>query len=167
MPKHRTRGSQADRRLELLEALIEHRGEQLMEATVAACAIIAHADGVVVPAEVRRVISIARTDPLLCLFPPEAVLAQFEAHADAIAADFGKGRAEALRDVAPLATRPGLARVVLDACLAVTCADDRVHPGEMQAIALVRDTLGLAPEPGGSAHPSEPGRGAMQRAAGL
>lgn len=144
-----TRERLAAARIELLEALIELRGRMLLEATAAGCAIIAYADGKVVPAETRRLLSLTRTDPLLSLFPHEAVLAAFEAHAGAFALDPRHGRADALRRIVPLASHPRLGRVVLEACLAVARADDLVHPREIEAARLVRDALGFAPEPGG------------------
>ncbi|MBC7801700.1 MAG: tellurite resistance TerB family protein, partial [Gemmatimonadaceae bacterium] len=59
-------------RLELLEAVLDHRGALLMEAMVAACAIVAHADGRVQPGEPQRMLAAMRTDPLLSAFPRAA-----------------------------------------------------------------------------------------------
>ena len=134
-------------RLDLLEALIEHRGELLMEAMVAGCAIVAFADGEAVPAERRRVLAQLRSHILLSLFPHDRVAAEFDAHADAFDRAPAQARAAALRLVAPLAPHPRLARVVLRACLDVTVADGVVHPGEVKAVSMVRDALGLGPDP--------------------
>lgn len=153
-------------RLELLEALIEDRGALLMEATAAGCAIVAHADGEVVPAETRRLLSVMRTDPLLSMFPQDAVLAEFAGHARALVHDLQRGRANALLQIMPLASHPRLARVVLEACLAVTRADGLVHPREVEAVRLVRDALGLSPEPGGAPeHPARHASAPLQQAA--
>ena len=65
MPKKHMRDRCEAARLEL----IEHRGEVLMETTVAGCALIAHADGEVAPAETQRMLAIMRTDPRLSMFP--------------------------------------------------------------------------------------------------
>lgn len=156
MSKRYTHARHTAARLELLAALIECHGERLLEATAAGCAIVAHADGEAVPAEAQRLLDVARTDPLLSMFVREAVLAEFASHARAFALDPERARADALRRVAPLAARPRLARAVLDACLAVTRADGLVHPREVEAVRLVRDALGLAPDPGGA--PARPGR---------
>lgn len=156
MPKKHTRDRCEAARLELIEALIEHRGEALMEATVAGCALIAHADGEVAPAETQRMLAIMRTDPLLSMFPRNTVVAEFEAHGRAFALHPMQGRAQALRQVGAAALQPRLARVVLNACLAVTHADDLVHPREVEQVKLVRDALGLASDPG--APPARTGR---------
>ena len=150
MPNKHTRHRYEAARLELLEALIEYRGETLMEATVAGCALIAHADGSVVPAETQHMLAVMRTDPLLSMFPRDTVLAEFEAHGRAFALDPEQGREQALRRIGSMASQPRLARVVLHACLAVTRADDLVHPREVEQVRLVRDALGLPSDSGGS-----------------
>lgn len=134
-------------RLDLLEALIEHRGEMLMEALVAGCAVVAHGDGEAVPAERQRVFAQLRSHILLSLFPHDRVAAEFDNHARAFSRGPAQARAGALRLVAPLAPHPRLARVVLQACLDVVFADGVVHPGEVEAVGAVRDALGLGPDP--------------------
>ena len=162
MPNKYTRDRYEAARLELLEALIEYRGETLREATVAGCALIAHADGTVVPAEKQRMLAVMRADPLLSMFPHDTVLAEFEAHGRALALDPARGQALALRQIEAMAPQTRLARVVLNACLAVTRADGHVHPREVEQVRLVRDALGLAPETGGS-----PARAGQRPTAGL
>lgn len=162
MPKKHTRDRCEAARLELIEALIEYRGEALMEATIAGCALVAHADGEVVPAEMRRMLADMRTDPLLSMFPRDTVVAEFEAHGRALALHPAQARAQALRQIKAAALQPRLARVVLNACLAVTRADDLVHPSEVEQVRLVRDALGLAPDPGGA--PARTGRRSKRQA---
>lgn len=149
MPKRDTRDRHEASRLELLEALIEYRGKALMEATIASCALIANADGEVTLVEARRMLAIMRTDPLLSMFPRNTVILEFEAHGRALALDPVQGRAQALWQITAAALQPRLARVVLNACLAVTRADGLVHPREVEQTKLVRDALGLAADPEG------------------
>lgn len=145
--------------LDVMEALIEYRGEALMDATIAGCALIAHADGEVLPVETQRMLAVMRTDPLLSMFPRDAVVAEFEAHGRAIALHPAQGRAQALQQIKAAALQPRLARVVLNACLAVTRADGLVHPREVEQVELVRDALGLASGQGGD--PARTGRRPM------
>lgn len=160
MPKKHIRDRYEIALLDLVEALIEYRGEALMDATIAGCALVAHADGEVAPAETQRMLAVMRTDPLLSMFPRDAVVAEFEAHGRAIALHPAQGRAQALRQIKTAALQPRLARVVLNACLAVTRADGRTHPREVEQVELVRDALGLASDPGGcparTGRPSKP-----------
>ena len=138
-------------RAEVLEALIQYRGEKLMEATVAACALVAHADGELAPVERAQMLQFMRADALLSMFPRDEVLHTFYVHAAAFATDPKGARDAALRCIEPLAAHPRQARIVLTACLLLADADGQVHPAERQAVRLVREALGLGPDRGGSA----------------
>jgi tellurite resistance protein TerB len=133
-------------RADLLVALIELRSEALLAATVAACAVVAHADGEVAPAERRRVVTLMRTNPLLSMFPRDVVQTAFAAQQRAFERDAEAARSAALGVVATLAERPRHARVVLEACRAITLADARVHTREIAAMHRVRAALRLPPE---------------------
>jgi tellurite resistance protein TerB len=129
-------------RAEVMDALIELRGTSLMDATVAACAIIAHADGDVSPAERRRVITLMQADRLLSLFARDEVRAAFDAYESAFAENPGLAMEQALMAIMPAARRREEARVVLQACLLITAADGRIDRRELDAIGLVREALG-------------------------
>lgn len=133
-------------RADLLTALIELRSAALLEATVAACALVAHADGEVAPAERRLLFELMRTDPLLSMFPRDVVRHAFTTHQRAFERDPEAAAEAALAQIAPLAERPRHARVALEACRAMTTADARVHPSEVAALQRVRAALGLAAE---------------------
>ncbi len=149
-PKNFRRSRHDNLREELLSAMIEYRGSDLMEATIAACAIIAHADGDVAAVERARMMQLMQTDPLLAMFPREAVLHEFATHARAFEADYGDALQEAIRPVMKLAGRKQYSQIVLNACLLITAADGRVDPRELEAISLVRDALNLEPASGGA-----------------
>lgn len=123
----------------------EHRGELMMEALVAACAVLAHADGHASGSERLRALVLMHDDPLMAVFPQDVLRASLEAHDRAFATDPAAARAEALRRVALLASQPHKARVVLEACATIGRADGRVGEAEMAALRAVRDALGLAP----------------------
>jgi tellurite resistance protein TerB len=138
--KHRNDGLRAD----LLTALIHLRSEALLEAAVAGCAVIAHSDGEVAPAERQLVFGLMRHDPLLSMFPRDVVQRAFALQHQAFSQDPDAARQAALRQVATLADRPRHALVVLEACRVMTSADRRVHPGEIEALARVRHALGFS-----------------------
>ncbi len=147
MPNKYSRHRHAAIRLELLSALIEYRSGRLMEATVAGCAVVAHADGEVSPQELAEMFLVMRTDPLMSMFPRDSIVSEFDTHVWAWQENARTARNEALKQVSLLAPQPRLGRIVIQACINVTQADGRVHPGEIEAIAQVRDALGLDPEP--------------------
>ncbi len=131
-------------RAEVMDALMELRGTMLMDATIAACALIAHADGDVSPAERARVMSTMRGDKLLSMFEHAEVRAAFDAHASAFSDDPAEAIETALRAIMPLAGRRQESHVVLQACLLITAADGRIDQRELDAIGLVREALGLS-----------------------
>ena len=150
MPKKNVRYRHNDLRLELIQAILDYRSEALMAATIAGCAIIAHADGEAAPAERRRMLEIMRAEPLLSVFPRDNVLAEFEAHDRTFNDDPVTARAAALDQVRPMASHPRLARIVLKACVAIAHADEFVHRREVEAIILICRALALPPEDSGA-----------------
>lgn len=154
MPNKYSRRRYAAVRLELLSALLEYRSGKLMEATVAGCAVVAHADGEVLPQEVGRMFSAMEADPLMSMFSRDSIASEFDAHAWAWQEDAEAAREAALEQIRSLAPQPRLGRIVLQACMDVTHADGRVHSREIEAIELVREALGLDPEP--AARPRAP-----------
>lgn len=138
----------------LRAAAQEHRGELMMEALVAACAVLSHADGRATGSERLRALALLQDDPLMAVFPRAALRASLDAHDRAFAADPAAARAEALRRVGHLASQPHKARMVLEACATICRADGRVGETEVAALRGVRDALGLAP---GQPDPAPPG----------
>jgi tellurite resistance protein len=131
-------------RVEVMDALIELHGTRLMDATIAACAVVALADGDVAASERARVLTVMRKDALLSMFAQDEVRAAFDAHAGAFVENPAAAIEQALHAIMPLAGRGREARVVLEACLLITAADGRIDPRELDAIGLVREALGLA-----------------------
>ena len=134
-------------RLDLLSALNEYRSGRLMGATVAGCAVVAHADGEVLPQEVARMFLAMGADPLMSMFSRDSIALEFSMHICAWQENAKAARAAALKQVSLLAPQFHLGHLVLQACMDVTHADGQVHPREIEAIAQVRKALGLDPEP--------------------
>ncbi|HEX2941614.1 MAG TPA: tellurite resistance TerB family protein [Rhodopila sp.] len=138
-----------------LEAMFGSRCEMLMDATIAGCAIVAHADGRLDQVEIRRMMIDMREHPMLASLPRETIAAEFENHRSTFAISPAEGRMNALRMVRPLSQYPRLGQWVLDVCTDVARADHHLHPTEIDAIFLLRRTLGLPPEASGA--PVTPG----------
>lgn len=132
-------------RLQLLTAAHQHRGEALLDAIAAACAIVTHADAGECAAERRSLQALQRSDPLLAALPADELSSRLAAHAEAWRADPAAARAAALRALAPMRAEPAQARLVLDACARMPRADGHVAPREVDAVREVRDALGLGP----------------------
>ena len=119
----------------------QHRGILMVEALVAACAVIARADGKSSPIERWRLSTVLADDPLLASLPADIADEASEMHRRAFLSDPVAARAAALQQVARVASEPHKARMVFDACVLVTRADQRTHPAELQALRDVKAAL--------------------------
>lgn len=121
----------------------QHRGVLMMEALIAACAVIAQADGKSSAIERWRLATVLADDKLLAALPQDIAATASANHRRDFLADPAAARAAALEAVARLAPEPQKALMVFDACLLVTRADERTHPAELQTLRDVKAALGL------------------------
>jgi tellurite resistance protein TerB len=117
---------------------------ELLEAMIAACAIIAHADGSVAPTERRRIFKLMRALPNFAAFPSETVELEFTRHEQAFSDHHELGRKHALEVVARLKPHPGETRLLLSACATVLEADGVYHPQEYAELSAIAKTLSAA-----------------------
>lgn len=115
------------------------------DASMAVCALVAAADGHVDPAERQHVESLVLSDEVLRNFPPEQLRERFGRNVDLLTADFARGRAEVLREVAKAAKKPAEARAVVQIGIVIAGADGYVAPAEEQVLREVCAELGLSP----------------------
>jgi tellurite resistance protein len=111
--------------------------EQFMEAMIAACAIVAHADGELDGAERRRVFRLMRALPQFETFSGAEVAAEFERQEQAFTYDPHLAKDRALDLIEFLQANPREARQLLDACQHVLEADGVRHPREYAALAEI------------------------------
>lgn len=116
--------------------------DDLMEAMVAACAMVAHADGCVDIKERRRVLQLMRALPAFSGFSSETVAEEFARHEHAFQHDPFRAREAALNAIAALRPRVSEVRMLLSACQYVLEADGFYHPQEYQALQEVSKALG-------------------------
>ncbi|MBL1100289.1 tellurite resistance TerB family protein [Streptomyces coffeae] len=114
------------------------------DASMAVCALVAAADGHVDPAERQHVESLILSNDVLQNFPPDQLRTRFNKHVDVMTADFARGKAEALQEVAKAAKKPAEARAVVQTGIVVAGADGYVSPAEEQVLREVCGTLGLS-----------------------
>ena len=116
---------------------------EFMEALVAAYSLVAHADGEVSPAERRRLMLIARTEPRLSFFSHEEVSEELAMHEANYLLDVEVATEIALEKLDPLNGQPVQAKAVVDACRLAIVADGTLHPSEMRVLTIIRERLGL------------------------
>lgn len=118
--------------------------KHLMEAMVAACALIAYADGRLSPSERQRVIHIMRALPPFEGVSPEVVAMEFARHEQAFTQEPSIARDNVLRTIEGLMPYPWEVRLLLSACQKVLEADGVYHFKEYQALHDIGQALSAA-----------------------
>lgn len=126
----------------ILEAALARSGAML-EAMVAACSLIAHADGEVAPAERRRTLTVLRDKLPTGIFSRSAVAEEIAEHEANFRLDPEVAQQIARERLAFVAGQPRAAQLVIDACRQIIPADGIAHPAEYRILAEIKALLGL------------------------
>ena len=124
------------------EAAVSQTGP-LMEALVAAYALMAHADGEVAGAERRRLFAILRDNPLLSMFSREDVAEEAAVHEANFRLDPELAQQIAREKLQPVIGQGRATRLVIAACREIIPADGVAHPAEYRALASIKAILGV------------------------
>ena len=116
-----------------------------MDAVVAACALVAQADGWVTPEERDRTVERMSWTPAIALFGPHEVIAAFETLVDRF--EYFPAQGQAVAEAAVRRVRPDRrsARWLVDTACAVAMADGGLDGEERTAILRLCDLLDLDP----------------------
>ncbi|MCA1034000.1 TerB family tellurite resistance protein [Bacillus infantis] len=121
------------------------KSQDVLEAIVAACALVAMADGRLDPAERQKMVEFVNQSDELRVFDTQKVIQQFNLYVQKIERDPSIGRAEAFRALGRIRTKPEIARLVARYCIAIGFADGHFDPNEQQAVSDICRELGLNP----------------------
>jgi tellurite resistance protein len=116
---------------------------EFLEAMIAACAIIAHADGKVVRGERRKLLSAIETGGGLARHSREEVLDRLLAHELSFAMNPETAYTLAAKSIRSMAARRADALTLIDTCRAMILADGIAEPEEIRALQKIRAILGL------------------------
>lgn len=131
---------------ELRSGLERMRHKPFLEASMAAAALVAAADGTVSLSERSRLDEILEGLDLLKLYDVHDAVELFNSHIAAIEADGTLGREAALEQVALVADDETEADLVLRIALAIGSADDILAPEEIDVLNRICTKLGLIPD---------------------
>lgn len=120
-------------------------GKDLTEALVAGSALVAMADGVIEPSEREKLIDYFRTSQEMRGININEVDSRFNYFVQRIQSDRMLGKAEALRAVGKLASKPEAARLVVRLCCAIGFADGEFAPVEKQVVEEICREVHLDP----------------------
>ncbi|MGG2462005.1 tellurite resistance TerB family protein [Streptomyces sp. RGM 3693] len=115
------------------------------DASMAICALVAAADGVVDPSERRRVAQLIATNEVLQNFPAEDLRLRFEGFLDKLAADFDFGKVALMQEIGKVKKKPVEARAVLQIGIVIGGADGDFDPTERAVVREVCFALGISP----------------------
>lgn len=116
-----------------------------MDAVVAACALVAQADGWVTPQERKRMIDRMRETPSIRFFGLHEVVVGFEALNLRFDRDLDDGEATAEAAVLRLRDQPGASRLLIETACAVAEADGGFDAEERDVILRLCRLLDLDP----------------------
>ncbi|MBP7648661.1 MAG: tellurite resistance TerB family protein [Phenylobacterium sp.] len=116
-----------------------------MDALIAACVLVAQADGWVTHDERRRMIERMRRSPTIALFGVEEVLQGFETLNDRLDRDLDEGVEAAETAIQRLAGRAGPSRLLVETACAVAEADGGFDAEERDIVLRLCELLDLHP----------------------
>ncbi|MBU8880380.1 TerD family protein [Bacillus sp. FJAT-29790] len=128
------------------ELFARYKSQDVLEAVVAACALVAMADGRLDPAERQKMMEFVNQSEELRVFDTNKVIQQFNLFVQRIERDSIIGRAEAFKALGRVRSKPEIARLVARYCIAIGYADGHFDPSEQQVVSQICMELGLNPQ---------------------
>ena len=123
----------------------KYMGKDLTEALVAGSALVATADGRLDPSEREKLIDYFRTSQEMRGININEVDSRFNYYVQRIQSDQMMGKAEALRAIGKLASKPDAARLVVRLCCAIGFADGEFAPVEKRIVEEISREVNLDP----------------------
>ena len=118
-------------------------GRPFLDATMAACAMIAQADGTVSFSESHRLDEILVNLEELKIFDPHEAVDLFKDYVDAIVEDPETGRNTVFKAIARIKDEANAAPLLVRICLSISFADGEFHPAERERVVEICELLGL------------------------
>lgn len=122
-----------------------YKSQDVLDAVVAACALVAMADGYLDATERQKMIEFVHQSEELRVFDTTKVIQKFNLFISRMENDPMMGRAEAFRALGKIRTKPEIARLVARYCIAIGYADGNFDQNEKQMVADICRELGLSP----------------------
>ncbi|MFT8320693.1 MAG: TerD family protein [Bacillus sp. (in: firmicutes)] len=125
------------------ELFMRFKSPDVLDAVVAACALVGMADGRLDPSEERKMLEFINESEELRVFDTNKVLQQFKQFVRRIEYDQIIGRAECFRALGKVRSKPEIARLVARYCIAIGYADGHFDQREKQVVMEICQELGL------------------------
>ncbi|WCK55580.1 TerD family protein [Aneurinibacillus sp. Ricciae_BoGa-3] len=127
------------------ELINRYKGQDMLDAVVAGCALVASADGVISQVEKQKMVEVIQQVEELRAFDMAKVIDRFNHFTGNFQSDPMLAKAEAMRAVGKIKGKPDAARLVVRLCCAIGMADGSFDPQEKQIVSEICRELYLNP----------------------
>ena len=127
------------------ELFMRYKHPDVLDAVVAACALVSMADGRLDSSEERKMMEFIQQSEELRVFDTNKVIQQFHQFVQKIEYDQIIGRAECFRAIGKVRSKPEIARLVARYCISIGYADGHFDQREKQTVTEICRELGLNP----------------------
>lgn len=125
------------------ELFHRYKSQDVLDAVVAACALVSMGDGYLDHSERQKMIDFVNQSEELRVFDPQKVIQKFNFYISRIEHDPMMGRTEAFRALGKIRSKPEMARLIARYCIAIGYADGHFDNSEKQIVADICRELGL------------------------
>jgi tellurite resistance protein TerB len=119
------------------------QNQQIMEAVVAGCMLVAMADGTLSKAEREKMDKLLSTNDQLSAFKPSEIRKVMQRFENQLDADFGVGKKRMLDQIGDISDNSDSCEEVFLNMLAIAKADGEVEPAEAKVLQEVARLLGI------------------------
>lgn len=130
-------------RAKLATEVGKFRNREFMEACVAGCALVAAADGSIDSSEKQKMMKFIQQSDELKVFETKDVITFFNKITENFEFDNEIGKAEALKVISKLRSKPDAARLMVRVCCAIGSADGSFDDKEKQIVREMCRDLGI------------------------
>lgn len=127
------------------ELFTRYKSQDVLEAVVAACALVGMADGHLDSSERQKMMDFIHQSEELQVFDSYKVMEKFNLFVQRMQNDPIIGRAEAYRALGKVRSKPEIARLIARFCIAIGYADGNFDKSEKQMVSDICRELGLNP----------------------
>jgi len=129
----------------LNDEIAKYKNRDFMEATIAACALVASADGQVSSDEKQKMIGFIKNSDELKVFKLDDVIAFFNQVMTKFEFDVGIGKIEAFKVVRRIKSNPDAGRTMVRLCCLIGASDGNFDDAEKKTVREICIELGLDP----------------------
>ncbi len=127
------------------ELFNRYKSQDVMDAVVAACALVSMADGYLDASERQKMLDFIHQSEELRVFDTNKVIQKFNLYISKLQNDRMLGRADAFKSLGAIRSKPEIARLVARYCIAIGYADGNFDHNEKQMVSDICRELGLNP----------------------